>query len=1068
MICKTFLQETHMCDAETFKFIEKTFLTYNFYYSCLTEKNSRGVAICMKKSEKFNDTKHFFDSDNRVYGLEISVNNQIYNLINIYSPNSCVEQNIFINSLYNILHKKTNIILGGDFNFMEERESENSNVKNWSLFFRHFNLEEFGWMNGLEKKNCITWSNGHQFSRIDRMYASNQLVNKCKYKEILETSMSDHRMVVTEVSSSIHNNNNNRIRKKLGLWKLNESILQQDYIQNKVKNICTDIPLLIENYGYVWYDVFIEKITKYFKRESRVLHNKQQENINNFFTQIKELDHESLSEENNNKKNNIRKEIENYYETVRRGNEKRVRDDRLKFIKQPKKVLVNEEIKRNTSCNIKEYITERGEKTSDPEKIKNDIYKYYHNLLGQDKITREKINKYNFNIKSMSVSDHLKEFINKKITYDEAWNVIKEMKESAPGSTGLTIGFYKIFFPYFGHYFVDMLNSENELPSLFKESIVKLIPKNNNTVKSVNDLRPISLTNIDYRVYTKIIANRLRLIGESVIGDHQTCSIRGRRIDDNINLIRDIIHESNNSENELYILSVDQSKAFDRMSHKYLFKLLEHMNFGDFIFNSIKKLYNNSFCKFIVNNSISEKILIMSGLKQGCALSMFLYILCIEELIIRIKQHKSIEGFLLSTYTKREQCKAAGYADDISGFLKSLSSIYYFFQEFNEWGDISGAILNESKTKILALNSIYSEYKEIKFVKELKILGIDFNKQGIALITSNRVIEKANKSFNIWNGVQLNMLERITVVRTFILSKLWYVTNFVVIKEEQIKQLDRLCHKFIWNGSIERIKRATLSLPYDEGGLNMVNIRAKIQTIMIQNFINVVKNKERIFYQLSVKYLKFLLKDFNLTNFNIIPVADNKPLIYVRMSNEFKKYRIINSNIINNMNKITSKQIYNDVIKKYQLPPKVENKIIFHNWPVVYKKIHSVSENSILRVFLYKLLLDALTCNLKFNKVKNRCFFCQREKESSNHLFFKCKHISTLFAEISYLLENQNFTLSKNNFWFSISLSKHDYRTISIFLYSVWLTRNEIKNNKNNLNLKTLFIYFFRKNITSL
>jgi hypothetical protein len=79
-------------------------------------------------------------------------------------------------------------------------------------------------------------------------------------------------------------------------------------------------------------------------------------------------------------------------------------------------------------------------------------------------------------------------------------------------------------------------------------------------------------------------------------------------------------------------------------------------------------------------------IYIISGQKQGCALSMFLYILCIEELIIRLKQNEEIKGFVIS--------KAAGYADDISGFLKSINSISFFFQEFKEWGKISGAVLN--------------------------------------------------------------------------------------------------------------------------------------------------------------------------------------------------------------------------------------------------------------------------------------------------------------------------------------------------------------------------------------
>ena len=260
-----------------------------------------------------------------------------------------------------------------------------------------------------------------------------------------------------------------------------------------------------------------------------------------------------------------------------------MRNERLKFVKQPTKVLMQQERKNNASCIINNYETSEGVKTNELEKIKEDVFNFYNNLLGIDRISDETINNYQFNIKSMNVDECVKNLINNEISVDEVERVIKKMKESAPGNTGLTIGFYKKYFKYFGKYFVEILNSEDELPLLFKESIVKLIPKNNNDVKTINDLRPISLTNIDYRIYTKVLANRLRIIADKIIGDHQTCSIKGRRIMDNLNLIRDVISESDYTGFELFILSVDQSKAFDRISHKYLFKLLEHINFGDFI-----------------------------------------------------------------------------------------------------------------------------------------------------------------------------------------------------------------------------------------------------------------------------------------------------------------------------------------------------------------------------------------------------------------------------------------------------------------------------------------------------
>ena len=480
-----------------------------------------------------------------------------------------------------------------------------------------------------------------------------------------------------------------------------------------------------------------------------------------------------------------------------------------------------------------------GLQTSDTNLIKKDVFKFYNDLLGVDPVKDNVLNEYDFKIKSLNMTESESDNLNKNITYDEAYKVIKKMKVSAPGSSGLTISFYKKFFEFFGEYFITILNGEGELPNVFMDSLVKLIPKNNNSVKNINDLRPISLTNIDYRIYKKILANRLRVVSASVIGDHQTCSIPNRSINDNINIIRDIIFENNLSGSELYLVSVDESKAFDRLSPKYLFKLLEHLNFGNFILKSIKKIYNRSCAKIIINNSMCDLIYIISGLKQGCALSMLLYILCIEELIIRIKLNDRIKGYFLNMYNKQE-CKAAGYADDISGFLQTLESIGLFFNEFEEWGSISGAILNVNKTKILALNSNYTVFNNIRFIETLKILGIEFNSRGISENNLENIIERIEKSVFIWSCVNMSVIDRIIACKTFILSKLWYLANFIIVNEKKIKIIDRIVHKYIWNSPIERIKRNTLILPYDNGGLKSVCIRARLNTILTKNFIYVL------------------------------------------------------------------------------------------------------------------------------------------------------------------------------------------------------------------------------------
>ena len=292
------------------------------------------------------------------------------------------------------------------------------------------------------------------------------------------------------------------------------------------------------------------------------------------------------------------------------------------------------------------------------------------------------------------------------------------------------------------------------------ESKIKLIPKNKKEIKGVNDLRPISLTNLEYRIFTKILANRFRFIGHKIIQDHQTCSVFGRRMNDNIWLLSDLLEDSNRRKKELNIILADQQKAFDSISHRYIFALSEQLNLGDFIFNSIKRIYNNSSAKIVLNMYETLSIIIRSGIKQGCALSMMLYIIAIEELMLRIKLNTNIKGYKIYGLEERE-IKLTSYADDIVGYLNDKLSIELFFQEFDEWGEISGARINREKTVIVDVINRDP-------IEDFKVLGVLFNKRGISSKNLENVLGKIKQAIFLCDIPSLNMLERITIVKTFL------------------------------------------------------------------------------------------------------------------------------------------------------------------------------------------------------------------------------------------------------------------------------------------------------------
>ena len=118
-----------------------------------------------------------------------------------------------------------------------------------------------------------------------------------------------------------------------------------------------------------------------------------------------------------------------------------------------------------------------------------------------------------------------------------------------------------------------------------------------------------------------------------------------------------------------------------------------------------------------------------------------------------------------------------------------MKSIDLFFEEFKNWGKVSEASMNADKTKILAVNSSYDKYKGAKFVSGLKMLGIIFNKKGIDKTNFENCKSKIEKTLIMWNGIRFNIIDKITVLRTFGFSKLWYLLNFICLYEKEIKDL---------------------------------------------------------------------------------------------------------------------------------------------------------------------------------------------------------------------------------------------------------------------------------------
>ncbi len=119
----------------------------------------------------------------------------------------------------------------------------------------------------------------------------------------------------------------------------------------------------------------------------------------------------------------------------------------------------------------------------------------------------------------------------------------------------------------------------------------------------------------------------------TIIHKDQSYCIKDRCISDNLHLVRDVIDYAFKNNIDMGLLSLDQEKAFDRVDHQFLFRVLKAFGFGDTFVAMIKLLYNDATCMVKMSGGLSVPVRVQRGIRQGCPLSGQLYSLVIEPLL---------------------------------------------------------------------------------------------------------------------------------------------------------------------------------------------------------------------------------------------------------------------------------------------------------------------------------------------------------------------------------------------------------------------------------------------------
>ena len=402
-------------------------------------------------------------------------------------------------------------------------------------------------------------------------------------------------------------------------------------------------------------------------------------------------------------------------------------------------------------------------------------------------------------------------------------------RNKSPGADGLTVDFYSQFWDKLGEPLVSVFNqglARGELPESMKASVTRLVHKKDDK-RLLKNWRPISLLNVDYKICSKAVSFRLSRVLGSIVDPDQTCSVPGRSIHSNLVLLRDTLAFIDRTGETGILLSLDQEKAFDRVDRIFLLNLLEHFGFGPWFRACIATLYNGAFMQVLVNDFLSNPILLERGVRQGDALSPMLYVLCVEVLACKIRASPDVKGFLLPGAGGLE-FRVCQYADDTTAFVKDERSLHALFNIIGDFERGSGAKLNRTKTEALWLGAWRDRPDEplgLSWVKKAKILGIVFGSVNVDRDNWEPRLSKLDQCVSRWKNRSLSLIGKVLILNILGFSKLLFVSAILSPPQWVYDRINRIIWPFLWGSRIETVARKSLVCPETNGGLGLREFR---------------------------------------------------------------------------------------------------------------------------------------------------------------------------------------------------------------------------------------------------
>ena len=340
----------------------------------------------------------------------------------------------------------------------------------------------------------------------------------------------------------------------------------------------------------------------------------------------------------------------------------------------------------------------------------------------------------------------------------------------------------------------DLIWEKESVPKQWNKGLICKIPKKGN-LQECGNWRGVTLLPLVSKVFSKVLINRIQTGVDSALRKEQAGFRKGRGTVEQIFVLRNILEQVNEWNSTIYIHFVDFEKAFDSIHRDSLWIIMSQYQIPKKLIQMTKALYEDFQCSVIDENETTDLFPVRTGVKQGCCMSGFLFLLVIDWVM-----RKTVDGERTGVRWKfTSMLEDLDFADDLALLSSTMNHLQQKTTKLTENATKVGLKLNAQKCKLLNVNGKSDDKlkvgeREVEEVEKFTYLGADVTKNGGATADVKKRISLASGQFkqlsNIWRAGDINRKTKASLFKSLVLSVLLYGCEAWKLTKAEEKKLD--------------------------------------------------------------------------------------------------------------------------------------------------------------------------------------------------------------------------------------------------------------------------------------